>query len=169
MAAASCGPKGQLALLVDEVSQQRFLVDTGSSYSILPHKSQRPRSGPRLCSADRSPIASWGGRKVHVAAGGRTFSWTFLLADVALPIIGADFLKHFGLLVDLGEMRLLARGGGWSHHLVEPSRSGLFATLGVLVAQKKKKRRQCEVLPLPTARRLWRLQRHGMGAQRPLL
>ena len=31
MAAASCGPKGQLALLVDEVSQQQFLVDTGSS------------------------------------------------------------------------------------------------------------------------------------------
>ena len=106
---------------------------------------------------------------MHVAAGGRTFSWTFLLADVALPIIGADFLKHFGLLVNLGEMRLLARGGGWSHHLVEPSRSGLFATLGVLVAQKKKKRRRCEVLPLPTAGRLWRLQRHGMGAQRPLL
>ena len=150
MAAASCGPKGQLALLVDEVSQQRFLVDTGSSYSILPHKSQRPRSGPRLCSADRSPIACWGGRKVHMEAGERTFSWTFLLADVALPIIGADFLKHFGLLVDLGEMRLLARGGGWSHHLVEPSRSGLFATLGVLVAQKKKKRRRCEVLPLPS-------------------
>ena len=100
MAAASCGPKGQLALLVDEVSQQRFLVDTGSSYSILPHMSQRPRSGPRLCSADRSPIASWGGRKVHVAAGGRTFSWTFLLADV----------------VNLGEMLLLASGGGWSHH-----------------------------------------------------
>ena len=43
----------------------------------------------------------WGGRKVHVTAGGRRFSWTFLLDDVALPIIGADFLKHFQLLVDL--------------------------------------------------------------------
>ena len=93
MAAVSCGPKGQLALLVDEASQQRFLVDTGSSYSILPHKSQQPHSGLRLCTADRSPIPCWGGRKVHVAAGGRRFSWTFLLADVALPIIGADFLK----------------------------------------------------------------------------
>ena len=82
--------------------------------------------------------------------GGQSRGRTFLLADVALPIIGADFLKHFGLLVDLGEMRLLARGGGWSHHLVEPSRSSLFATLGVLVAQKKKKRRRCEVLPLPS-------------------
>ena len=113
MAAVSCGPKGQLALLVDEASQQRFLVDTGSSYSILPHKSQQPHSGPRLCTADRSPIPCWGGRKVHVAAGGRRFSWTFLLADVALPILGANFLKHFGLLVAIGEMWLLACGGGW--------------------------------------------------------
>ena len=53
---------------------------------------------------------------MHVAAGGRRFSWTFLLADVALPIIGADFLKHFQLLVDLGEMgtwgRLESSPGG---------------------------------------------------------
>ena len=135
VAAVSCGPKGQLALLVDEASQQRFLVDTGSSYSILPHKSQQPHSGPRLCTADRSPIPCLGGRKVHVAAGGRGFSWTFLLADVALPIIGADFWKHFGLLVDIGEMRLLARGGGWKHHLVGPSANSLFPTLGVVADQ----------------------------------
>ena len=102
MAAVSSGPKGRLALLVDEASQQRFLVDTGSSYSILPHKSKQPTSGLRLCTADRSPIACWGDRRLHVAAGGRRFTWTFLLADVAMPIIGADFLRHFdfGLLVD---------------------------------------------------------------------
>ena len=94
VAAVSCGPKGRLALLVDESSQQRFLVDTGSSYSILPHKSKQPTSGPRLCTADRSPIACWGDRRLHVAAGGRRFTWTFLLADVAMPIIGADFLRY---------------------------------------------------------------------------
>ena len=132
MAAFSSGLKGRLALLVDEASQQWFLVDTGSSYSILPHMSQQPTSGPRLCTADRLPTACWGGCKVHVTAGGRRFSWTFLLADVALPIIGADFLRTFRLLVDLGEMQLLARGGGWSKRLVEPSGSGLFATVGVV-------------------------------------
>ena len=105
-------------MLVDKATQQRFLVDTGSSYSILPHRSQEPTSGPCLCTADCSPIACWGDRKLHVAAGGRRFMWPFLLADVALPIIGADFLRHFGLLVDLGEMRLLARKGGWSQPLV---------------------------------------------------
>ena len=49
-----------------------------------------------------------------------------------MPIIGADFLRYFGLLVDLGEMRLLARKGSWSQHLVAPSSSGLFATIGVV-------------------------------------
>ena len=58
--------------------------------------------------------------------------WIFLLADVALPIIGADFLRNFGLLVDLGVMQLLARGGSWSKWLVEPSGSGLFANVDVV-------------------------------------
>ena len=52
-----------------------------------------------------------------------------------MPTIGADFLRHFELLVDLGEMWLLACGGGWSQHLVEPSGSGTFATRGVIADQ----------------------------------
>jgi len=32
--------------------------------------------------------------------GGKKFAWNFLLAAVAYPILGADFLKHFGLAVD---------------------------------------------------------------------
>ena len=40
MATVSSGPKGRLALLVDKATQQRFLVDTGSSYSIS--SNQRP-------------------------------------------------------------------------------------------------------------------------------
>ena len=64
--------------------------------------------------------------------------WPFLLADVAMPIIGADFLRHFGLLVDQGEMRLLARKGGWSQHLVAPSGSSTFATIGVVADQSPK-------------------------------
>ncbi|XP_055527746.1 uncharacterized protein LOC129720310 [Wyeomyia smithii] len=31
----------------------------------------------------------------------RKFTWNFLVADVSHAIIGADFLAHFGLLVDL--------------------------------------------------------------------
>ena len=36
---------------------------------------------------------------MHVAAGGRRFTWPFLLAVVAMPIIGADFLRHFIIIM----------------------------------------------------------------------
>ncbi|KFD47482.1 hypothetical protein M513_11643 [Trichuris suis] len=35
------------------------------------------------------------------------FSWTFVIADVQQPIIGADFLRHFTLLVDMRHHRLI--------------------------------------------------------------
>ncbi|KAJ8937728.1 hypothetical protein NQ318_017119 [Aromia moschata] len=37
----------------------------------------------------------------------RDFVWRFVIADVAKPIIGVDFLAHYGLLVDVGNGRLL--------------------------------------------------------------
>jgi hypothetical protein len=37
--------------LVDQLSNRHFLVDTGASYSIVPHQSSSPPSGPRLRSA----------------------------------------------------------------------------------------------------------------------
>ena len=36
----------------------------------------------------------------------RTCKWIFIIADIATPIIGADFLRHFGLLVDMRTQRL---------------------------------------------------------------
>jgi hypothetical protein len=35
------------------------------------------------------------------------FTWRFVVADVTQPLIGADFLSHFGLLVDCRNNRLL--------------------------------------------------------------
>lgn len=46
----------------------------------------------------------------------RKFSWNFLQAEVTSAIIGADFLAHFGLLVDLGNRRLI--DGGTKLHTV---------------------------------------------------
>lgn len=36
----------------------------------------------------------------------RNFKWIFNIADVAKPIIGADFLRNFGLTVDLQRRKL---------------------------------------------------------------
>ena len=37
----------------------------------------------------------------------RTFRWIFIVADFANPIIGADFLQHFGLIVDMNRRHLI--------------------------------------------------------------
>ena len=37
----------------------------------------------------------------------RTFRWDFVVADVRSAILGADFLQHYGLLVDLRHGRLV--------------------------------------------------------------
>ena len=36
----------------------------------------------------------------------RVFHWVFIIADVRTPILGADILQHYDLLVKLGGKRL---------------------------------------------------------------
>lgn len=37
----------------------------------------------------------------------RAFSWKFIVAEIQTPIIGSDFLSHFGLLVDMKNRQLI--------------------------------------------------------------
>jgi len=39
---------GMLAYLVDQRTSRHFLVDTGASYSLLPHRSTLLATGPRM-------------------------------------------------------------------------------------------------------------------------
>ncbi len=52
-------------------------------------------------------IPCWGERRLTLSFHGRLFVWPFLLAKVQFPIIGVDFLRHFKLLVDPAENRLV--------------------------------------------------------------
>jgi Reverse transcriptase (RNA-dependent DNA polymerase) len=40
-------------------------------------------------------------QELTITSAGQPYKWTFLLADVEDPLLGADFLWHFGLVVDL--------------------------------------------------------------------
>ena len=51
----------------------------------------------------------------------RAFSWKFLLADVAFPIIGVDFLRFHNLSVDAAGDRLTDREGKHYPTLAQPS------------------------------------------------
>ncbi len=102
---------GQLIHMLDQVSNRRFLVDTGASYSILPHRSSLPASGPKLYGPACQPITCWGERLVQLKFQDLNFSWNFLLADVAFPILGVDFLRAHKLLIDPVDNALLDSTG----------------------------------------------------------
>ena len=101
----------RLFFVTDRSSGLRFLVDTGAEVSVLPvsrlsHSS--PPAGPTLQAVNHSTIATFGSTSRTINLGlRRTFRWVFLIADVKHPILGADFLHNFNLLVDIPKGRLI--------------------------------------------------------------
>ncbi len=100
---------GQLVHVWDQHSHRRFLVDTGAAFSVFPHSSDGPPCGPALSGAAGQPIPCWGERQFQLSLDEKDFSWSFLLAAFQFPIIGVDFLRHYGLLVDPACNRLVDR------------------------------------------------------------
>jgi hypothetical protein len=100
--------------LHDSISQRRFLVDTGASYSIFPFASDSPPMGPHLTGPSGKTIPCWGEKTFTMQFGDRRFQWTFLLAKVGFLIIGANFLCHHRLLVDVANQKLAAPGSAHS-------------------------------------------------------
>jgi hypothetical protein len=91
---------GQLIHMQDQITNRRFLVDTSASYSIIPHRSSLPATGPKLFGPAGQLIPCWGDRLVQLQFTDQDFSWDFLLAGVAFPILGVDFLRFHKLLID---------------------------------------------------------------------
>jgi hypothetical protein len=99
---------GRLFFISDSVSHRRYLVDTGSAFSIMPWKSAESPSGPNLSGADGRRIPCWGERPFTVTIGDIPRQWQFLLAAVSFPILGVDFLRHHSLAVDVANQRLFS-------------------------------------------------------------
>lgn len=91
----------------------RFLIDTGADLSIVPpnnSEKKNPSHSIELFAANGTSIRTFGEKRITLDLGlRRTFQWTFLIADVSSPIIGADFLKFYDLLVDIGRNKLIDR------------------------------------------------------------
>lgn len=106
--------------VVDLQSGVQFLVDSGSDVSILPKKfkASRVASDYSLTAANGTSIQTFGTRLMTVDFGfKRKMDFIFIVANVPKAILGADFLKHFGLIVDIRNRKLLdsasfyAKGG----------------------------------------------------------
>lgn len=100
-------------MLRDRRTGARFLIDTGAAVSVMaatkaPHHYKANHDALPLYSATGAIIRTYGNRSVSLNFGlRREFSWSFIIAKVTTNIIGADFLAHFNLLVDLNKQRLI--------------------------------------------------------------
>ncbi|XP_077485401.1 uncharacterized protein LOC144095600 [Amblyomma americanum] len=95
--------------LSDRERGARFLVDTGAEVSVVPASPadrKRPCAAP-LQAVNNKTIPTYGQRFLSRDLGlKRTFRWIFVVADVKFAILGAYFLRNFGLLVDVRNRRL---------------------------------------------------------------
>ena len=95
----------KLLYVADKGHKCRYLIDTGAAVSVLPKSCANGISGADslpLVAANNSTIKTYGNCKRVVDVGlKREYPWTFIVADVQQPIIGADFWIHYNLLVDL--------------------------------------------------------------------
>ena len=95
----------KLLYVADKGHTCRYLIDTGAAVSVLPKSCANGISDADslpLVAANNSTIHTYGNCKCVVDVGLKCeYPWTFIVADVQQPIIGADFLIHYNLLVDL--------------------------------------------------------------------
>ena len=111
--AAAIGTHKQSCLLhvLDQASKTTMLIDSGAEVSVRPatnsRKQQHPE-GPPLRAANGGYIKTFGTSVATVDIGfNKPFTCKFYHAEVTQAILGADFLRQSGLLVDVANKRLL--------------------------------------------------------------
>ena len=87
----------QLPEVRDAETDVAYILDTGSSISILPvafadHQRRAPDVTPEAISVEGRPLKSFGYRFHNFSLEGMKFTHRFLLADVDSPLLGYDFI-----------------------------------------------------------------------------
>lgn len=110
MAADDCRSSGRL-FVTDRRTRVRFLIDTESDLCVFPKsvlKERRNKTTFVLNAANGSSINTYGFINLVLNLGlRRDYAWRFIVADVTKAIIGADFLSHYNLMVNVRDQRLI--------------------------------------------------------------
>ena len=96
--------------VLDSKSKLKFLIDTGAALSVIPASriDKRRNRTDNLHAANGSIIKTYGRKSITLDLGlRRTFQFLFILAEVREPIIGADFLHEFNIIVDMKNKQLI--------------------------------------------------------------
>ncbi|XP_062519239.1 uncharacterized protein LOC134194329 [Corticium candelabrum] len=110
LVAEATGHNHGLLFLRDSVSKRQFLIDARAEVSVLPATGLDTRTrqpGPPLLAANGSSIRTYGTRKLSFHFASNRYQWSFIVADVTRPLLGADFLCSNSLLVDMNGKRLV--------------------------------------------------------------
>ena len=90
---------------IDHHYNLHWLVETGASISVVPPRQEdlkHIKNDLNLTAANGTVIATYGERLLNLNIGlRRKYAWIFIVADVTQPILGADFLAHYNLTVNL--------------------------------------------------------------------
>ena len=110
---AALSTHSRVLYLTDSQSDTRFLVDTGAGVSVIPpnkHDMKHESTSSSLTAANGSKINTYGERLLNLDFGtGRSFKWIFLVAQVACPILGVDFLDSSKFLIDISASSITDR------------------------------------------------------------
>ena len=99
-----------MLIVRDPKTHIAFMVDSGSRRSVIP--CHRPATHPSVTGfmscLNGSEVPTFESVELELSLNlGRSFTWTFVKADVLFATLGLDFLTHFGLLVDARRGRLV--------------------------------------------------------------
>ena len=84
--------------LLDPASKLHLLVDSGSQVSAWPpDPGDVPVQGMNLKAVNGSKIQCYGHKEVEIKIGRKAYKFRVIKADVASPVIGWDFVRHYRL------------------------------------------------------------------------
>ena len=106
----SACPSTTTFTLTDPETKIEYLIDSGAARSLIPRryvKGSHKRAAFSMQAANGSPIPTYGKKQFPLNYGPNRYTWNFIVADVFMPIIGADFLYYYSLAVDVRHRCLL--------------------------------------------------------------
>ncbi|RTG85377.1 uncharacterized protein DC041_0008133 [Schistosoma bovis] len=131
--------------VLDKTSRYKFLVDTGAEVSVIPLTlANKPiaKSGKyTVRAANKTKIKTFGEQSLTLDLGiRRHLTWVFIIANVRHPILGADFLSFYNLMVDVKRRKLVdsctklqVKGTQSDHHIhsikVDNQVNDIFASI----------------------------------------
>ena len=100
-----------LIFLKDILSNREFLVNFGTSVSVFLGPKASSNNKVCLLTTDGLPMVCSGSRIIPLrftcGSGSKVYTWNFQLTPVSVPLLEADFLQHFNLLVNIKGRRVV--------------------------------------------------------------